>query len=121
MNTRSCELFGDLPVCPAVWLKQSWKWFLSNEDGVVSAESMKKASLLELDYRGLHGLRMLIVLAEFDPLLDEGAEFCEIVSKAGLQVQTVRALGSHAFATVFDESARAPIEAWFYQVLSPTK
>lgn len=121
MLSRCHQLYGDLPACPAAWLRLSWNWLLADESGAVTEARIRQGSLLhDHNMASLQTSPLLLVLAKSDPKYGNQVALCNMMLSAGLQLKFVNGKGSHALAHIFDAEAKQQILQWFQEVLSST-
>mmetsp|Transcript_6987 Transcript_6987/g.12938 ORF Transcript_6987/g.12938 Transcript_6987/m.12938 type:complete len:346 (-) Transcript_6987:239-1276(-) len=95
----SHQLFGDLPMCPTLWIRWSWRALLSESlDVEPSEERVKEASLVQMDWSPCKGLTVLNVVAPFDALRDEGKTLSKAMAAGGVNVEEANGGGSHAIS-----------------------
>ncbi|WP_034669534.1 alpha/beta hydrolase [Chryseobacterium populi] len=82
LNTKSWETYAKGPVLNKEWGKQAWNWYITEKD----RENPLAVPILIKDFKNTPPT--LILLAEHDPLHDEGEQLTLNMKNAGVSVQT---------------------------------
>jgi len=82
LNTKSWETYKDRPVLNKEWGIQAWNWYLAAEE---DRNNPSAVPLLIKDFKKTPPT--LVILAEHDPLRDEGEQLAQNMKKSGTSVK----------------------------------
>jgi len=114
-DSESTKRFGELEMCPSVWIRWCWQSLLVEWNEA----RQREASAVTADWAGLKGLRTLSLTGFCDYLHDEGVALGDAQEAAGLKMARLESQTSHA-CYILDSKAKESLEAWFTETLSPT-
>lgn len=83
LSTQSWEMYKDGPVLNKEWGKQAWKWYLASDE---DQKNPSAVPILMTDFKETPPT--LVILAEHDPLRDEGEQLAQNMKKSGISVKT---------------------------------
>lgn len=83
LSIASWETYKDGPVLNKEWGSQAWKWYLSSEE---DQKNQLAVPILIKDFKETP--RTLVIVAEHDPLRDEGEELAQHMKDSGISVKT---------------------------------
>lgn len=82
-NTKSWETYKNGPLLNKEWGLQAWKWYLQSEEDKANPLAVP---ILIKDFKQTP--ETLVILAEHDPLKDEGKQLAENMKNSGVSVKT---------------------------------
>lgn len=82
LNTKSWDIYKDGPVLNKEWGIQAWDWYLSSEE---DRNNPLAVPILIEDFKETPPT--LVILAEHDPLRDEGEQLAQKMNKSGISVK----------------------------------
>ncbi len=83
LNTRSWEIYRDGPVLNKEWGMQAWKWYLTSDK-----DQKNPSAIPSLIKNFKETPPTLVILAEHDPLRDEGELLAQNMKKSGVLVKS---------------------------------